>query len=124
MALLAHVLQLVAGFLGPLIIFLIKRESKFVKFHALQALFLHIAYMLAMGALFGIVFFTLLASIPWPTVHKPPVLFLSMFGSLWLGLIAGWMLMLVMALVWGIRAGRGEWAEYPIVGRWAKKLIA
>src|SRR5690348_8473361 len=44
MAALAHVLQLVGGCIAPLVIFFIKRESRFVSFHALQVLFLHIAY--------------------------------------------------------------------------------
>ena len=42
MATLAHVLQMVGGFLAPLIIFFIRRESRFVSFHALQVLFLQI----------------------------------------------------------------------------------
>jgi uncharacterized membrane protein len=38
MATLAHVLQLVGGWIAPLIIYLVKRDSKFVAFHAMQAL--------------------------------------------------------------------------------------
>ena len=46
MALLAQVLQIVGWWIAPLVIFLIKRESKFVSFHALQALLLQILQML------------------------------------------------------------------------------
>ena len=45
MATLAHVLQVVGWFIAPLIIFFIKRESRFVAFHALQAIFLQLVYM-------------------------------------------------------------------------------
>jgi uncharacterized membrane protein len=38
LALLAHVLQVIAWFIAPLIIFLMRRQSRFVAFHALQAL--------------------------------------------------------------------------------------
>src|SRR5262244_4325887 len=52
MALLAHVLGIFAGFLAPLIFFLVKRDSKFVSFHALQALAWHIIYFVCIfGAL-------------------------------------------------------------------------
>ena len=35
MAILAHVLQIVGWWIAPLIIFLLKRDSKFTSFHAL-----------------------------------------------------------------------------------------
>ena len=37
LALLAHMLQIMLCWIAPLAIFLIKRQSKFVSFHALQA---------------------------------------------------------------------------------------
>ena len=49
MATLAHVLQLVGWWIAPLVIFLVKRESRFVKFHALQALLLQLVYMVMFG---------------------------------------------------------------------------
>lgn len=40
MAMLAHVLMIVTGFIGPLILYFIKKdESRFVAFHSLQALY-------------------------------------------------------------------------------------
>jgi len=49
MALLAQVLQIVGWWIAPLVIFLIKRQSKFVSFHALQALLLQVLQMFVMG---------------------------------------------------------------------------
>src|SRR5580704_17545146 len=46
MGTLAHVLQLVGGWIAPLIIFLVKRDSRFVSFHALQVLLLQGFYVL------------------------------------------------------------------------------
>ena len=43
-ALLAHVLGIFSGFIAPLVFFLVKRDSKFVSFHALQSLAWHIIY--------------------------------------------------------------------------------
>jgi len=44
-ATLAHVLQLVGGWIAPLIIYLVKRDSKFVAFHAMQALLWQLVFM-------------------------------------------------------------------------------
>jgi hypothetical protein len=34
-----------------------------------------------------------------------------------------WVFMLVVAIVYGIKAGRGEWAEYPLLGRLARRIL-
>lgn len=125
MAILAHVLQLVGWWIAPLIIFLIKRESRFVSFHALQALLLQILYMIVMGG-FGVLWFaSIFLTISSQGAHQggppPPIVFL--FPLIWLGFMGMWVLMLVVAIVYGIKAGRGEWAEYPILGRLARKFL-
>ena len=57
MAVLAHALQLVGGWIAPLVIFFVKRQSRFVSFHALQVLFLQLIYAIVSGCL--MVFFFL-----------------------------------------------------------------
>ena len=42
MATLAHALQPIGSWIAPLVIFIIRRQSRFVAFHALQALLLQI----------------------------------------------------------------------------------
>ena len=32
--------------------------------------------------------------------------------------------LLVMAIMYGIKAGKGEWAAYPVVGGWARRVLA
>ncbi len=49
-ALLAHMLQILLWWIAPLAIFLIKRNSKFISFHALQALLLQAVYVLTIIA--------------------------------------------------------------------------
>jgi len=34
-----------------------------------------------------------------------------------------WVVMLVIAIVYGVKAGRGECAEYPVLGRRARKVL-
>ena len=37
--------------------------------------------------------------------------------------MAGGIFNLVVAIVYAIKAGRGEWADYPLLGRLARKLL-
>jgi uncharacterized protein len=127
MGTLAHVLQLVGGWIAPLIIFLVKRNSRFVSFHALQVLLLQGLYflftMIIMGGFFAVAIagFALHHS---PTQHDSlPPAFIFLFPVLWLGMMGWWVFMVVVAIVYGIKAGKGEWAEYPILGRLALRIL-
>src|SRR5260370_19545908 len=48
MATLAHALQIIGSWIAPLVIFLINRKSRFVSFHALQALLLQIVHVVVL----------------------------------------------------------------------------
>jgi uncharacterized membrane protein len=126
MATLAHVLQLVGWWIVPLVIFLVKRESRFVRFHALQALMLQLVYM-AMFAVcivgwFALIFSTIVQH-PAPKGGAPPPAIFLVFPLFWLGFMGMYVLLTVTAIVFGIRAGRGEWAAYPLLGAWARKML-
>jgi uncharacterized protein len=125
MAVLAHVLQLVGGWIAPLVIFFVKRDSRFVSFHALQVLLLHIAYTAIVFCFMalGMVSFFLSVTFHQGANNAPPPAFFLFFGIVWLVFMGAWILMLVMAIVYGIKAGQGEWAEYPIFGRLARKIL-
>lgn len=126
MAILAHVLQLVGWWIAPLIILLIKREARFVSFHALQALLLRIVYAVLFAVcmiLFFSSFFLTVANNPHPQNAQPPPAFFLLFPLIWLGFVGGWAVMLVIAIVYGIKAGRGEWAEYPVLGALARRFL-
>jgi uncharacterized membrane protein len=126
MATLAHVLQIVGWWIAPLIIFLLKRESRFVSFHALQALLLQICYVILLGgfmvAWFGF-FFVTMARHSTVAPGAPPAGVFILFPLIWLGFMGMWALVLVLAIVYGIKAGRGEWAEYPVLGRMSRKIL-
>jgi uncharacterized membrane protein len=122
-ALLAHLLQIIAGWLGALIILLVRRESRFVSFHALQVLLLqlaHFALMVVFG-LCGFFIFFLFALAPHGQGPSPmPFLFFPMFMLAWFG---PWVAIVVMGIVYGVRANQGEWAEYPILGQLARRIL-
>jgi uncharacterized membrane protein len=126
MAILAHVLQVVCSWMAPLTIFLLRRNSPFVKFHALQALLLQICFVLFWMA--GVVIFmaTMVATMPMsggPSHSAPPLAMMVVFPVFWLLAMGSWVVVLVLAIVYGIKAGRGEWAGYPLIGRVARHLL-
>jgi uncharacterized Tic20 family protein len=117
MATLAHVLQLVGWFIAPLIIFFTKRESRFVSFHALQAVFLQLVYMvLWMG--FMVVWFAFIFGTAFGGGKSgpPQPLFFILLSLVWVVAMAIWVGLLVTAIIYGIKAGKGEWAAYPVIG--------
>jgi len=126
MAILAHILQLVGWWIAPLIIFLLNRKSRFASFHALQALLLQMAYLVVGGALMVFAFCSFFLTMAHHSADKsgpPPTIVFVLFPLLWLGFMGAWVAMLVIAIMYGVKAGRGEWAEYPLLGRLALKIL-
>jgi uncharacterized Tic20 family protein len=126
MATLAHALQLIGSWIAPLIIFLIRRQSRFVSFHALQALLLQIVHTIIVIVLMMLWFLTIFTTIFHQTSGKPPsfppALFL-LIPLVWIGFLALWVGTLVIAIMYAIKAGQGEWAEYPVLGKLARKML-
>jgi uncharacterized protein len=123
MAMLAHLLQVFSGFIGPLVIFIVKQDSKFVKYHALQSLIWQAAYLiLGFGAMavFFVSMFSTIAHTPHGIPHQPgepPPAFIFFIPLIWLFWGGGWVINLILGIVYSIKANRGEWAGYPIIGR-------
>lgn len=108
MAALAHGLSIL-GFLAPLIIYLIKKDSsRFVAFHALQALFFHL--LLAGVLLVGWIITFILMAVIIGFVLFPVMIALS-FAPM------------VFAIIAAVKASNGEWYEYPVAGRWARSSV-
>ena len=126
-ALLLHILAIFSGFLAPLVFFIIKRDSLFVKFHSLQALIWYAAYMVVfvVGMLitFSTMFFTL-AQRPHPAPGgAPPLAFFGIFGFVWLWGMGGWVVNVILGIVYGIKSNQGEWACYPLIGKFVLRQI-
>jgi uncharacterized protein len=122
LAFLAHLLQIFSGFIGPLVIFCVKQDSRFVRFHSLQALVWQACYMVLIFFSIMVCAIGLLVSVlhnP-EAVHSqgpPPGLFVF-FPLIWLIMMGGWVANLILGLVFGIKANNGEWAAYPVIGKW------
>src|SRR5262245_25179950 len=125
MATLAHALSIL-GFIPPLVIFLVKRQSRFASFHALQSLLWHIVYvaliMMAMVGWIVMIFVTVLHSAADKGAPPNPILFVFI-PLFWLLFAAAGVVNLILAIVYCIKASQGEWADYPIFGRLARKIL-
>ncbi len=159
-ATLAHALQMAGTFIAPLVILVAKSGSKFVKFHALQALLLQICTFLLMFLFMFGMMATMFASIPAQiqqeqasqadcdhpassapapcdengssqpapahkrTVQPPfPTAFFVLFPLFWLGYMGWWITMIVLTVMYSLKAGRGEWKGYPVLGRLAARFL-
>ena len=118
-------LQILLWWIAPLAILLLKRDSKFISFHALQALLLQAVYVLTLiGGLvlaFG-VFVLAIALAPGGRDALPPEFYFLM-PVLWLSWMGMGVVVLLAGIVYGVKAGRGEWAEYPYLGRLARTIL-
>jgi uncharacterized Tic20 family protein len=126
---LSHALMISTWWIGPLVILLMKKESRFVKFHALQALFWQIIftsiYFVGMAIVFAVMF-TMVLTVPQGKATQPPQFPVAMFVAFpiyWLMIMVGMAISLTLAIMYCLRAMRGQWAGYPIIGRWARRIV-
>ena len=94
----AGLLSYLFGWVTGLIFFLLERESRFVRFHAMQS----------------ILFFGILSILQWVFSHLP--YFGVIGGALGLVMFIGWIVMMV-------KAHRGEYYKLPLFGDLADRLI-
>ncbi len=129
MALLVHVLAIFSGFIAPLVFYLVKKDSRFVSFHSLQVLIWHAAYMViffvCMIIALVVMFSTIAVQTPGQHDPAPPLAFFGVFGFIWLWGVGGWILNVVLGIVFAIKANHGEWAKYPLIGDFVlNKIVA
>jgi uncharacterized membrane protein len=125
---LAHILSFSGGgFIAPLVILLTKKDSRFVRFHALQALLMCLA---AFGVLFGGFFLTMIVAMGMAMRHAPvppqganpgppPLAVVLIFPLFFLGM-GGW---IVASIILGVRANAGQWSALPGFGWLTRKLL-
>jgi uncharacterized membrane protein len=116
MAMLAHVLQLFTGLIAPLIIFFARRESKFVRFHALQPLILQ---SIVLGLTFISTAVFLLAYLATRSPTELPLSVYIFFGAYYLLWTANGLISLFCAIYFGRKAKEGSWVRYPVIGNLA-----
>jgi hypothetical protein len=72
------------------------------------------------GAIFGMVF----AHGGHPAEPQaPPVWMFFGMGALWLSIMSVSLCNLFLGIFYGVKAGHGEWAEYPLIGKLARRIV-
>lgn len=105
-ALLAYVLTWLTG----LIFFLLEKESRYVRFHAMQAILLGAA-IFVIGILFSIVN-TMIAFVSGTLA--------ALFGLLWLLILLGFFVVWIFCL---IKAYQGQEFRLPVIGDMASNIV-
>jgi uncharacterized membrane protein len=114
-ALLAYVL----GWIGGLVFFLIEKESRFVKFHAMQSILLNVGAFILFIALWVLtVFLMVIGSFAGDVA-------MSLFGILgtliWVVFGVGVAIAAILCL---IKAFQGQYFKLPVIGNLAEKFSA
>ncbi|MEY9213332.1 DUF4870 domain-containing protein [Thermobifida halotolerans] len=101
-SMLTHLLGIITGFLGPLIMYLVKKDtsSPYLRHHLLEALNFQIMIAIAQVA-------------AW-------ILSVITFGLLFFVPMVVWIFSLVFCILAGMAANRGEWYRYPVSTRLVK----
>ena len=123
---LPHILQVFGGFVPPLVILLVKRDSRYVRFHSLQALIYQVIALVVIAIGFVVFFIIMFTSIATAAQHNSkeiPQAFL-LFPLVWLLFMGQYLVGIVLAIIFGIQCSKGKWTRYPLIGqlaqRWSK----
>lgn len=129
-ATLAHALQMPGWWIAPLIILITKKESRFVKFHATQALLLQCLHVMVTVTTMVVFFAVLIGSIAHAGSQnsgiekmRPPVAMFAFMPIMWLAMFGMYVLVLALSIMYAIKAGKGEWANYPVIGSIARYML-
>ncbi len=127
LALLVHLSVLFGGILLPIIIWAVQKDkSQFVRFHSLQAIFFHIAYIVFLVVfIIGIVFVMLVFGVgigAMTSKHHSdpgafPVLILLLTAALYIGIFVVIFAAIGYAVYVGVKAFGGEYKMIPFIGK-------
>ena len=115
----ASLIAYIAGWVSGLIFFLIEKNSRLVRFHAMQSILLNVLY-IVVAIVFGIIISILVVVLGMISNSLAAIASL-LSGLLWLVLIVGIVVVWVLCLV---KAYQGVMYKLPIIGEYAEKFSA
>jgi uncharacterized membrane protein len=115
----AALLSYIFGWVSGLIFFLIEKDSRLVRFHAMQSILLNVLIGVAAFALWIVSFIVLMIGTQLPGALSTVVGLL--FTLIWILFGVGAMILFVMCLV---KAFQSQYYKLPIVGNFAEKFSA
>ena len=114
----AALLAYLFGWVSGLIFFLLEKDSKFVRFHAMQSILFNVAILVFSVVLWIVSFVLILMMAMLPDVMSSLMGLLT--SLIWLvfsvALLVGWILCVV-------RAYQGQFFKLPIIGNMAEKIV-
>ncbi|HEX5603164.1 MAG TPA: DUF4870 domain-containing protein [Pyrinomonadaceae bacterium] len=115
----ASLLSYVFGWVSGLIFFLIEKDSRLVRFHAMQSLLFNILVAVVGIALWIVLFvvFMIAAQISGTLATLLSLVSILVWGVFLLGILAGFILCLVKAF-------QGQYFKLPVIGNFAEKFSA
>ena len=108
-SLLSHIL----GIVFAIVFYFVMKDSKFVRFHALQAFWFQILELSTAFVLFLLIFF--FTPLIDKTTGNPSCFIFFILMAIAIVVFGG----LIYSVILGVSAFQGRLKEYPIVGRWA-----
>ena len=126
----SHFSIFLGGLIIPLIFWLIyKEKSKFIRFHSLQAMFFHIAFIVIIFLWVFIIVFAIVglglasAGSHAVTGHGAPGLFVLLMVVVYAMLFLIIFGIYGLAIYMGIKSYHGEYVKYPFIGNMVYKHI-
>ena len=106
------------AFLVPLLIFILEKESKFVRFHAMQGFTLNI-----LGMLLGLIFTIIITIVSGYIAYSSPGTAVALVGATGvLGIIVS-LAILVLAIIAVVNGFQYKEYHLPVLGNLAEKLV-
>jgi uncharacterized membrane protein len=115
----AALLSYIFGWVSGLIFFLIEKDSRLVRFHAMQSILLNVSFGVLAFVLWIVLFILLLI---FAQISDALVTLFSILSVLvWLVFVVGILIAVIMCLV---KAFQGQYFKLPIIGNFAEKFSA
>jgi uncharacterized membrane protein len=115
----AALLSYVFGWVSGLIFFLIEKDSRLVRFHAMQSLLFNVLVAVVGIALWIVLFvvFMIVSQVSGALATVLSLVSILVWGVFLLGILAGFILCLVKAF-------QGQYFKLPVIGNFAEKFSA
>ena len=115
----AALLSYIFGWVSGLIFFLIEKDSRLVRFHAMQSILLNVLFAVAGIVLWVVSFIFLMISTQLPGALS--TLVGLVFTLVWIIFSVGVLIAIVLCLV---KAFQKQYYKFPIIGNFAEKFSA
>lgn len=115
----AALLSYVFGWLSGLIFFLIEKDSRLVRFHAMQSLLFNVLFGVLAIALWVVLFigFLIASQISGALTTLLSLVSVLIWIVLFIAIVVGWIMCL-------IKAFQGQYFKLPVIGNFAEKFSA